>query len=166
MLRANCLVGAGPEACGMLSPLFHLWLGLDQGVGNLVPSACWGGLRWPPSIFLLEKYLLCTNWSPSWQPWCSGCDSRTWVWVLRGKKGRWQAAQLEGGDLSDQGTSYSRIFSPCVIESQNRDCPQITDSQVLRLASLLPWERFLTPCDTDSLATGHLASKGHFLEGF
>lgn len=76
--------------------LFQLWLGLDQGVGNLAPSVCWGGLQWPPSIFLLEKYLLCTNWSPSWQPWCSGCDSLTQVWVLHGKKGRWHRHTARG----------------------------------------------------------------------
>ena len=31
-------------------------------------SACRGELRWPSSIFIVEKCLLCTNWSPSWQP--------------------------------------------------------------------------------------------------
>jgi hypothetical protein len=59
------------EAVGTFSGLFHLWLWLAQDAGNLVVfSAIREVLWWPASIFLVEKYLLCTNWPPSWQPQC------------------------------------------------------------------------------------------------
>lgn len=46
------------------SGLFHLWLQLARHAGNPVFSALGEVLWWPWSTFLVEKYLLCANWSP------------------------------------------------------------------------------------------------------
>lgn len=46
------------------SGLFHLWLQLARDSGNPVFSALGEVLWWPSSTFLVEKYLLCANWSP------------------------------------------------------------------------------------------------------
>lgn len=53
------------EAARTLSCLFHLWL---RGAGTQEACVrCRRGAWRPPSIFLVQGYLLSTNWSPSWQ---------------------------------------------------------------------------------------------------
>lgn len=86
-----------------------------QGVANLESCVCRGELWWPSSIFVAEKCLLCTNWSPSWQPPVIApiLGAEAEFCVERRESDRWPSSRTESSwitaltilEPSHQGTS-------------------------------------------------------------
>ena len=122
-----------------------------QGAANLESSVCRGKLWWPSSIFVAEKCLLCTNWSPSWQPPVMApiLGAEAEFCVERRKGDRWPWSRAES----------SWITALTILEPSHQGmsprtgtlCPQNhTGSYLFR-------EKFLTPA-TQGHSEGNILS--------
>lgn len=122
-----------------------------QGVGNLEFSACTGELWWPSSVFAAEECLLCTNWSPSWQPPVMspvlGAGAEFCVERREGDRRPWSRAESSWITAVTILEPSHQVMSP----RTGTRCPQN------HTGAYLPREKFLTPA-TQGHSAGNILS--------